>query len=81
MIFGVGREKRGSGGGKRGKRQVLISKTQVLRSRATSEKQKKNLLIFFFFWTDRFREFFLVPVTPTSGSRPTAGSSGHWIVW
>ena len=47
-------------------------KTLLLRS-------KKKLLNFF--WTDRFREFFLVPVTPTSSSRPTAGSSGHWIAW
>ena len=31
------------------------------------------------FWMDRFHVFFLVPVTPTSGSRPTAGSWGHWI--
>ena len=24
---------------------------------------------------------FLVPVTRTSGSRPTVGSSGHWTAW
>ena len=39
-----------------------------------SEKQKKQLL-FFFARTLSLRKF-LVPVTPTLDSRPTAGSSG-----
>ena len=52
---------------------VKKKKTLLLRS-------KIQLLIcfLFFFWTDRFREKFLVHVTPISGSRPTARSSGHW---
>ena len=68
MKFGLGREKRGSGGGERQHATSQKSKKQLLRSwtffpkntcssvfspkKKSSEEQKKQLLIFF--WMDRF---------------------------
>ena len=86
MKFGGGREQRTSGRGELARSQVLRSKTPSPQKsitqpekhqlfRAAKKAPKKCLERPF------LCEKIGVPLTPTSGSRLTAGSSRHWNSW